>query len=445
MLLGASVKPIVATLPIAWLLFAALLPARGEEGWTAGRRVGSRLLPSAPLLALAVAQAIFELRATSGGLDAGFSVPGLPPAAFLATQCRVIPTYLRLALLPVGQSADWVFPASRGFAEPRVLLGALLLLALAGGAVALGARARRLDGGAAALARLGALGPLLFLLVLAPSSSVVPLHDVLAEHRVYLGLLALAIPVAAALALARRRWLPGRGGGVAAAAGAVALLALLGGATARRAETWSSAVALWTDVVEKGPAKARGHLNLGVALAARGKLREAVEEYHRAAGLLADGTVPEETLLTDLVDALTSLGRVEEARGEVAAALARSPGAPRPQALLAQVEFVGGRLDAAEIAGLRALVADPANGTALKYVGLVRVRRGDWAGAVPMLRGAAEANRTDTMVQWELGRAEEATGNVAGACAAYRRAATEPGLAARAARAAQSWAALGCR
>jgi hypothetical protein len=60
----------------------------------------------------------------------GFDVPGLSAVQYLATQSRVIPTYLRLALWPRGQCADWTFQASVGPWEGPVIACSFLLLAL---------------------------------------------------------------------------------------------------------------------------------------------------------------------------------------------------------------------------------------------------------------------------------------------------------------------------
>jgi tetratricopeptide (TPR) repeat protein len=442
--LGALAKPTVATLPVAWLFHAALLPAPGEERWSPLRRVRARLAPALPSFGLAAASAALELSAARGAAHAGFEVPGLPPAAYLATELRVIPTYLRLALWPAGQSADWDFPRSAGFADARVLAGAILLAGLLAGAAWLAARAPRLEGDRAAAARAAAFGVPFFLLTLAPSSSVVPLHDVLAEHRVYLGLLGLSLAVVPGAAIGLGRLLGGRAR-LAGAALAVALAAALGLATAARAEVWTTRERLWTDVVRKAPGNARGFANLGIALAGAGREGEALAAFREAERLDVDGGIPRAFLLGQIVHTLTTLGRLDEALREVEQELARDPGSPLALALLARIELVEGRLDLAEEAALRALAREPADGTALKIVGTVRARRGDWAGALEPLRGAARASPLDTGVQLDLGRAEELSGSRDAACAAYDRAATERGLAVLQARAAAAFRALGCR
>jgi tetratricopeptide (TPR) repeat protein len=441
---GAWTKPMVATLPIAWLLHAGILPPPGEEPPGFLRRIRARLLPAAPLIALSIGSALWELAAVRGSGHAGFEVNDLGPVAYVATQFRVVPTYLRLAIWPAGQCADWAFPPSRGFADWRALAGALFLGAVIAGATWLGARARTQTGDGAAAARAATFGVLFFLTTLAPSSSVVPLKDPLAEHRVYLGLLGLCLAAVAGGAWALRRW-PGARGATLRWTLSIALCSLLAAATASRASVWSSDETLWQDVVKKAPGGARGHLNLGVVHATKGRHREALAEYEQAAQRRGDHTVPDPILAEKVLDSLAALGRLEEARQVALAELERSQGSADAIGLVVRVEFVTGRFDAAAAAALRALELDPGHGAALKFLGMIRARRGDWGSARALLRDGAARDPSDTQVQWELGRAEEATGNVDAACLAYRRAATEPGLPAMGARASSSLRSLGCR
>jgi tetratricopeptide (TPR) repeat protein len=93
------------------------------------------------------------------------------------------------------------------------------------------------------------------LILLIPTSSVVPLADLMAERRMYLPLLSISLLIG--LLLARiPRWAP---------AGLAALLAVL---TFQRTEVWRNEESLWRDTVEKSPAKVRPKLQLARALGA---------------------------------------------------------------------------------------------------------------------------------------------------------------------------------
>ncbi len=447
--LGLLAKPVAAVVPAYWLLHAALIPAPGEAGDPAAPLAGAlarvrRRLPAAlPLLALSGLAAWRDLTATAASGHAGFAIPDLPPTAYWATQLRVVPTYLRLLLAPYGQVGDWWFPASRGFLEPAVLAGGLLLGALAGGALWLGLRALRREGAAEAAGRAAAFGALFFLLALLPSS-LVPLRDLVAEHRPYLAALGLFLAAAAGGALLLRRMAGGR----AAVAGAVLtalLLAGLAGLTARRAAVWTSALAFWQDAAEKAPRKARVHQNLGDALHSAGRPAEAVASFQRALERMDDHTIDPERLVSNLVNALLAMGHVEQARAVVQAALATRTGDPPTLALLAMVELVGQRDAAAEAAARRALAADPAQELALKVLGLVAERRGDAAAAREAFRAAADLHTLDPLIWERLGAADAARGDAAAACLAFGRAASLTGNGEASARAVEARARLGCR
>ena len=127
-----------------------------------------------------------------------------------------------------------------------------------------------------------------FFLILAPTSSVMPLADLAFEHRMYLPLAAVAVAVvlgvyaaSSALALSARRRATVFGcllGGVG-----LALAAL----TWQRNNDYRDEFLLWQDVVARRPNHPRAHNCLGNALADRGQVDEAIAELpegprHRA-------------------------------------------------------------------------------------------------------------------------------------------------------------------
>jgi protein O-mannosyl-transferase len=421
--LALATKPTAATLPATWLLFAVLIPTSRGEPLTWWERAKRELPTVLPLLALS---ALFTWRGLGGtfGLNhAGFDIPGLPWTAYLATQARVIPSYLGLFLWPWGQCADRAFPVSASFLEPEVVLGGLLLVGLLVAPFLFAARLA--DPQARKAARAAAFGVNFFLLSLAPSSSVIPLLDPFAEHRVYLGLFGLALTIGAglwaALPQGRRNWqVPG-------IALAVVLLLILGGLTAARARTWSSGLLLWADAARRQPAKTRVEVNLGKALFDAHRPTEALEAFRRAARSPEDPSAPRDDVLNNLVTALLATGRASEARETMQAELAAEPFRANSFALLAQVEFVSGRDGEAIRAAGRALSLHPGSVVALKYLGMTRLRMGDLEGARQALRQAATGRLLDPMIPSQLGAVEAQLGNIPGACDAYRQAEKLPG------------------
>src|SRR5258708_21628726 len=107
--------------------------------------------------------------------SAGFNLRDLHWYEYLFTQFRSICVYLRLFVLPVGQNLDYDVPISRTLFDQGAILFLILLVALAAAAWIY---RRKFP-----LASFGFFG---FLLLLAPTSSVVPIRDVLVAHRLHL-------------------------------------------------------------------------------------------------------------------------------------------------------------------------------------------------------------------------------------------------------------------
>ena len=195
---------------------------------------------------------------------------------YLHTQGWAIAHYLRLALLPIGLSFDYDF---RPVAHWQGVPGLVLLVALAIGTILAWLQANRWGW-------LGFLGAWFFL-ILAPSSSVVPiLTELVAERRMYLpsiavllGLLVAVDAGAQAIGLARpvvqrTAW--------TAASIIVMVLAVL---TWRRSALYAEPEALWRDATHRMPTDPRAWNNLGsvVASASADRADEA-ESFYRTAG-----------------------------------------------------------------------------------------------------------------------------------------------------------------
>jgi protein O-mannosyl-transferase len=434
---GLGAKATVVTLPAAWLLLAALVPAPSARPRLLGWR--ARLLAACPFLALDV---IFVATTVSAlrGPEIGLAVEGLPPSTYLLTQLPVVATYLRLLAWPAGQAVDWHLTPARVLSGPVILSG-LLLAALAGGALRLALRARRREGADAAAARLAGAGLLWFFLVLSPSSSVVPVIDLLVEHRAYLPALGvfLAAAVGGERALARLggrlpAWAP-------AALTAAVWLALAGSLHARNA-VWETRRALWSDAVAKVPDNPRAWANLALAASQEGRAEEAVRLYRQALPLAEQEPVVLIRLLGNLGIELARLGRLEEAEQALRRAVTIQPW-PTLRNDLAAILTVRGKLDEAE-ALLRAVLADaPDQGEALTSLGKLRLMRGDPASALPLLDRAVALDPDVPVRHLLRARALAGQGRRAEACATLRALppALERGVAADAGRA---WRELGC-
>ena len=332
--------------------------------------------------------------ATTAG-TAGFGIKDLPWYQYLFTQFRALFVYPALFLYPPILTADWDFPISRTIFDRGAIFGLLALAAL----LVLAWRYRRQY-------RLAAFGFLLYLVVMAPTSSVLPIRDPIAERRLYaamLGFLLIAVDFLGRVKLQRRT--------LATVCGAVVLIfAVLAHA---RAEVWSSARNLWEDTARKSPNKARVHFQLASAYCGPecgGDLQDqsppqydrAVQEYERAAQLEEK---PRYDLLIDWAAAYEHTGQVDNALAKLrqAATLEKS----------AHVYTQIARIYAEEknwSAALEALSAaeklDPKYAVTYSYRGKVHLLTNEPAAAVADFQRAIALNPNIPQVRDDLAQAQ---------------------------------------
>ena len=194
---------------------------------TAGLRSNWRLYTLLAPGAAIGAFAVFRMLASTQGPTAGFALQSFTWYQYLFTQARSIFVYIRMALLPIGQSIDHDFAPSRTIVDH----GAIFYMAALAALVALAIRVRRRY-------PLSCFGLLIFLILLAPTSSVVPIADALVERRMYLaltGLILIGCELVSRIHRSRR----------AARAGIAAALILLGALCYQRNCLWGRPRSSW--------------------------------------------------------------------------------------------------------------------------------------------------------------------------------------------------------
>jgi len=211
---------------------------------------------------------------------AGLGFDRFTPWEYLMSQFGVILHYLRLVVLPIGQTFDYDWPLARTPLALGVVLPFLALAAL----IALAWRFRRRE-------PLFTFAVAWTLLVLLPTSSVLPIADLVVERRMYLPLAGLML-LAAAWLWDLVQWLPATWRTRPAwtyAAVATAPLALLALLTVWRAQLWGDAIALHEDGVARAPGNPRVRLNLGVTYLNLGQQERAYETLNEAKRLYDRG------------------------------------------------------------------------------------------------------------------------------------------------------------
>jgi tetratricopeptide (TPR) repeat protein len=242
------------------------------------------------MLAVAGAAGAFVVwRLLRGAPTAGFHVPGLTPASYFFTQCRVIWTYLRLFFLPFGQNVDPDVAVSHSLLDHGAIFGLVALVALVAAAWVYRKRWP-----------LAAFGIFIFVLLLTPTSSFIPISDVSAERRLYLpflGLVLVCLEFLRCLKTSQAAW---------AGAAIVAMCTVL---TYQRSQVWASPVALWRDAAVKSPRKLRPRFQLASAYYESGNCPQAAETFEAASRL----EHPAFDLFVDWGLALDCAGKWEDA------------------------------------------------------------------------------------------------------------------------------------
>jgi protein O-mannosyl-transferase len=220
-----------------------------------------------PIAAGAAIALVDLLRILRGNQSAGFQMQGLTWDQYFFTECRVIWDYLRLFVVPVGQNLDPDIDISRTVTAHGAIIGLIGLLAVS---VLAWIYRRRFP--------IASYGWFVFLILLAPTSSFVPIRDPMAERRMYLPFIGLLLITVEFL----RRWKTSRN----ALIGSLALVLVVEGAlTYQRNLLWGSAIDIWKDTVSKSPQKLRPRFQLAQAYFQTADCADSVDEFGKAAAL----------------------------------------------------------------------------------------------------------------------------------------------------------------
>lgn len=424
-LAGMASKEVMVTAPLLVFLYDRTFVAGSfREAWR--KRKGFYLALASTWMLLAWLVAGSPDRAGVAGFEAGVSVWD-----YLLTQCRALVIYLKLSVWPHPLVVDYGTGVVKNAADV-IVPGLFIVLLLAATGFALWRRP--------ALGFLGAC----FFLILAPSSSFVPLaSQTIAEHRMYLPLAAvLTLLVAASWARLGARsvtiWL---------------VLALPAGwATAQRNKVYASELALWSDTVARRPDNPRAQINLGRALQAAKRFPEAIAHYetatrlqpnspqgyvHLASAYFASGKLDlalqhgntavrldpnDPDARVNLGVVLNALNSSEEAIVHYREALRRQPKASDVHAHLTAALLRIGRLDEAIEHAKVSLELQPDRAQTWSDLARALLQKGDLAAARDAVAQALRLQPKLTTALYLLGNIEAADKNFSAAIAHYRHA-----------------------
>ncbi len=245
-ILALFTKQNTATLPLALLLVEFVFLTRDAKHLA---RIAAIAVLAGVLLWAVLAFGLhyhpFSLQAMEAATK---ETTEISRATYLATQMPVLWVYIRLFLLPKGLHIDHDFPVAEGFFNAPVLLALFGHLLLMGGALFLLRRQPWV-----------AFGILFYYLAHLVESSVIPIRDVLFEHRTYLPNAGFALVFGWLLTVPLRQ---AAGTRIATSVLAAVLIALAV-VTWQRNQLWRDPIALWQNNAQLAPNKSRAWSILG--------------------------------------------------------------------------------------------------------------------------------------------------------------------------------------
>lgn len=402
---GMGSKEVMVSAPLIVLLYDRTFVSRS---WRAAFRRHPGLYGG-----LAATWLVLAWLIGTGARDASVgSHLDIRPLHYLETQAGVIARYLRLCFWPrplVISYDDW--PVAHHLTE--VLPQALLILALLAGTLW-------------ALVRRPALGFLggVFFLILAPTSSFVPIvTEVAAERRMYLPLAAVVVLTAVSvyrlsIAAFTRLSLPPAFASRAGAALVIITVGVLGLATTARNQDYRSEAAIWGDTVAKRPGIAFAQFEFGKALAKEGRTDQAMAHYEEAVRLKPSYHEAHNNLGNLLADR----GRLDIAAMHYQEAIRAKPDSAEAHNNLGTVLTSQGKLDMAVAEFTEALRHDPSLASAHSNLGVVLARLGRTQQAIEHFRKAIEAAPLLAQPHFELARLLADLGRLDEAITQYQQA-----------------------
>lgn len=298
----------------------------------------------------------------------------ITPWEYLYVQSGVILHYLKLSVWPQQLIFDYAWPQPRGFGE--YALSFVLMGTLFAGAVLLLLRRVRWS-----------ILPLGFFLILAPTSSFLPIYDLAVEHRMYLPLAMICtglvlLPTVPGLTRYHR----------AMTLLLVAVMVLFGLRTMLRVQDYRDGLTLWKTVLDAQPDSPRARLHYANMLIRAGGGDQAIEQL-------------EQTIVEHPQDAraYNNLGEIymkmnafDVARRYLSRAVSLSPDTPLYLFHMAKLDRVDGKLQQARAGFEKVLQLAPNHvGAMSDLAGLLAIDK-EYDQALKLLERARELTPGDS-------------------------------------------------
>ena len=183
---------------------------------------------------------------------------------------------------------------------------------------------------------------------------------------------------------------------------------VLGVLTVRRNADYQSELSIWRDTVAKVPDNARAHDNLGLALAKRGRLDEAVADYRKTIELLPNYV----SAYNNIGNVLVRRGQIEKAVRYYEEALRLSPDYASAHSNLGNVLFARGQINEAIDHYGKALESRPERESTYNNLGSALAARGQVDEAIGFFQKAVDLRPDYAEAHNNLGRALASRGRI---------------------------------
>ncbi|OGF59946.1 MAG: hypothetical protein A2Y62_07830 [Candidatus Fischerbacteria bacterium RBG_13_37_8] len=302
---------------------------------------------------------------------------------YLLTEFRVIITYLRMLVLPYHQSLHHLYPVSYSLFETGTFFSFLFIVAIIVGALLTAKNHFDI-----------AFGALWFFLFLLVESSVIPIQDVIFEHRLYLPSIGFFTACVGGLFYLMNRC--NRKVIIILIIGVVITFSVL---TYMRNMTWKDEVTIWKDVAKKYPGNVVAHASIGAAYAKLERCDEAVEELKRA--LEIDSNF--EKAHNNLAVCYFKKGLMEEAAEEYRNTIRLNPHNIKAYYNLGSLYYNTGKIKDALAILLIAETMDGKNAMVNAQIGNIYCLAGEFESAYPYLHKAIEFDPANSFIQNNFG------------------------------------------
>ncbi len=261
--LGLGSKLTIVTLPIMLIIYLFVINFNKISILSVARQYKWLLVGVISAFTLFSIRKAFFTRSGLFGIS-GMAIEEYGRWGYFMTEVKAFYSYyLKLLLLPINFNIDPDFPFS-----PSLWQTICLLMLTLFGLFYLVKYSKKLP--------LLIFSILWMLVTLSPTSSIVPLKDLVAEHRIYLPSLGFFIAISLAIVESKRS------SEMLKIVSVLSMLIVFSILTVQRNSVWNSAISIWEDSVKKSPHHVRSYLNVGRAYYYERMLEKAVTAYEKA-------------------------------------------------------------------------------------------------------------------------------------------------------------------